>query len=297
MVTMGKLTAREQYEILYPEMGYMALLRNLRKLDEVGLKESDAKKIKKRLADPGEVAKSKQLPFRFYSAWMNVPTNRWKDALGAALNESLKNVPQVDGRSLILIDTSGSMEATMNPNRPRSSRSVFNASTGQQEEMGSRSPRRVDAAALFGIALAMANPGQVDVYGFASETMAVNNIVNSGKTILQVVDMFGKTIGRVGHGTEIQRAVTKTYNGQDRVFIFTDMQTMQGPWANRDVAKAVPMDKHVYGFDLTGYQNTAIDTSKPTRHEMGGLGDYIFSNVPRIEAGAAEKWPFEDDTV
>jgi hypothetical protein len=284
------LTATEQYELLYPEMGYMALLKNLRKLDEAGLGDTDAKIIQKRLGDPGEVAKSRQLPFQFYTAWLNVNSGRWRTALNKALNASLGNVPTMDGRSLILIDTSGSMGATMSNPHPGRRRTVFNSGTGRYQENIARQPRRVDAAALFGIAVAMANPGNVDVYGFATDQMAVNHIANSGKTLLQVVDMFGGTIGRVGHGTDIQRAVTNTYKGHDRVLIFTDMQTMAG--RNGDVARDVPKDKHVYGFDLSGYQNTALDTSASTRHEMAGLGDYVFDNVPRIEAGAAEKWPF-----
>lgn len=293
---MTKLTPAEQYELLVPEMGYMALLRNLRKLDEVGLKAATAKKIADKIGDPAEVAKSRQLPFRFYTAHMNTSTGRWKKALNAALTQSLENVPTFEGRTLILIDTSASMEAPMgDPHRPRKyPRRVINAATGLAEEVGSRVPRRVDAAALFGITLALANAGNVDVYGFATDQMAVNNIVGSGRGVLEVVDLFSRTVGKVGHGTEIQRAVDNTYAGQDRVIICTDMQTMGNVWGRTsgDVTRAVPQDKHVYGFDLTGYQHTAIDTASPTRHEMGGLGDHVFSNIPRIEAGAAEEWPF-----
>src|ERR1700722_19355660 len=184
MVT--RLTDAEQWEILIEEMGYMAQLRNLRNFDSAGINSALRNKVSQRLSNPAEVAKSKQLPFRFYSAWMNVKDQRWLPALEKALQNSVPNIPQLDGRSLILIDTSGSMQAEMsNPDaragwrRPR----VRNVQTGEEEDVTSKVPTRGVAAGLFGMALAMRTGGAVDVYGFADGQMAVNNIANSGKSL------------------------------------------------------------------------------------------------------------------
>jgi TROVE domain len=296
-----RLTDKEQWEILIQEMGYMALLRNLRNFDKVGIGKNHANRIAQFLSDPDEVAKSKQLPFRFYTAWMNTPSGRWKTPLDKALQASIPNIPSLDGRSLILIDTSGSMQGVMGtPNKNRGTGwrpKVRNISTGQEEETEPNIPRRVDAGALFGLALAMRNKGKVDVWGFADGQMAVTNLINSGKSLLETTELFGKQIGAVGHGTQIERAVRDTYKGQDRVFIFTDMQTVQHerawPYSDTgDVTRAVPQDKQVYGFDLAGYKNSAIDVT-PTRHEMGGLTDHTFGAIPLIEAGVAGVWPWE----
>ena len=298
---MTRLTDAEQWEILIEEMGYMAQLRNLRNFDAAGINSALRNKVSQRLSNPNEVAKSKQLPFRFYSAWLNVKDQRWLPALEKALQLSIPNIPQMDGRSLILIDTSGSMQAEMsNPENRGSYRRarVRNVMTGEEEDVTSKTPHRVDAAALFGMALAMRNAGSVDVYGFADSQMAVNNIVNSGKSLLAATELFGQQIGKVGHGTQIERAVRDTYAGQDRVFIFTDMQTVANEHigayggSGGDITRSVPKDKHVYGFDLSGYTNTAMDTS-PYRHEMGGLTDHTFGAVPQIESGASGKWPWE----
>jgi hypothetical protein len=52
-----------------PTMGYMALLRNLRTLVTLNVGDDVLQAAAKRLADPEEVAASRQLPFRFYSAY------------------------------------------------------------------------------------------------------------------------------------------------------------------------------------------------------------------------------------
>src|SRR3712207_7767035 len=50
---------------LAPTMGYMALLRNLRNFDEAGMPDEVAAVVAARLGDPDEVARSRQLPYRF----------------------------------------------------------------------------------------------------------------------------------------------------------------------------------------------------------------------------------------
>jgi hypothetical protein len=292
-----RLTDKEQWELLIHEMGYMALLKNLRNFDKVGVSTNIANRVAQKLSDPDEVAQSKQLPFRFYTAWMNTSTSRWKAPLDAALQASIPNIPTLEGTSLILIDTSGSMQVSMSKReRKYPYKRVRNIATGEEEDIEPKVPNRVDAAALFGLALAMRNPGKVDVWGFADGQMAVTNLITAGKGLLEATELFSKQVGKVGHGTQIERAVRDTYKGQDRAFIFTDMQTVnhERVWPYQDtgdVTRAIPSGRHVYGFDLSGYENSGMDVT-PTRHEMGGLTDHTFGAVPLMEAGVAENWPW-----
>ena len=53
-------------------LGYMAMLRNLRNMIDCGLDEETMQMVCDRLAAPNEVRKSKQLPFRFLSAYMEL---------------------------------------------------------------------------------------------------------------------------------------------------------------------------------------------------------------------------------
>jgi len=130
-MSVQRLTDREQWELFIPEMGYMALLRNLRNFDDAQVPDALAKAVAKKLSDPGEVKRSKQFPYAFHTAWLNVPSPRWKKALDKALDLSVPNLPELDGRNLILVDTSGSMSAPIsNTPQARRGRMAMDPNTG-----------------------------------------------------------------------------------------------------------------------------------------------------------------------
>lgn len=295
----ARLSDKEQWELFIPEMGYMALLRNLRNFDDSGVDASITEAIGEKLSSPDEVAKSRQFPYAFHAAWLNVPSARWKKYLDKALDLSVPNIPELDGRNLILIDTSGSMSAEMSPpaGRRRNQRPSVDPATGTWRNAGPESPTRMAAAAIFGIALGIRNKGKVDLWSFASGQEDLTALANppAGEGVLSSMDIFLSREGRVGHGTDIAAAIQNTYKGHDRVFVFTDMQSMpiEGQAnSSRDVTHAVPEDKHVYGFNLAGYTNTPVNTGT-YRHEMGGLTDATFSLVKNVEAGVAGVYPWE----
>ncbi len=93
------------------KVGYMALLRNLRNIIKSGAEITPVLQI---LSDPERVRKSRQLPFRFYSAYLtlsdeNILSGNTHRALEKALEVSVENMEQIPGRTLIAIDVSGSM--------------------------------------------------------------------------------------------------------------------------------------------------------------------------------------------
>lgn len=96
-------------------LGYMALLRNLRNIIVAGANVAPVLKV---LSNPTAVHKSRQLPFRFYSAWRELDSagmcsTRVSRVLDDAMQASCDNVDRLPGRTAILIDTSGSMSATV----------------------------------------------------------------------------------------------------------------------------------------------------------------------------------------
>ncbi|KOV77066.1 TROVE domain-containing protein [Nocardia sp. NRRL S-836] len=262
----GPMTA-QVWEALAPTMGYMSLIRNLRNFDEAGMSDEVAAQVAARLADPGQVARSRQFPFRFLSAYEAAPSLRWGHALDQALEASLSNLPALPGRSLILIDTSASMTGT-----GYSARSKV-------------TPAK--AAAVFGVALG-AKGEQVDVRGFASGVF--RHELRRGGSVISEVDRFLKRIGEVGHGTDIVGSLKASYRGHDRVFIISDMQTIGGH--GEGVSDVVPRHVPIYGFNLGGYQQGAYATGKANRHEFGGLTDSTFRMIPLLEAGRNADWPF-----
>lgn len=263
----SKLDKAKLWSALAPSMGYMAQLRNLRNFDEAGMPDAAADQVAARLADPEQVARSRQFPFRFLTAHENAPSLRWGHALDKALTASLSNVPALTGRTLVLIDTSASMT-----NAHFSAKSTMTAAK---------------AAAVFGVVLAMRCGA--DVYGFADGVF--KHEVPKGASALKEIDRFVRRTGEVGHGTNILASLQRTWSGHDRVFLISDMQTMDGRYA-QGVSTAVPSTVTMYGFNLGGYKATPIDSSRPNRAEGGALTDATFRMVPLIEAGRNAAWPW-----
>jgi len=111
--------------------------------------------------------------------------------------------------------------------------------------------------------------------------------VPKGASVIREVDRFVARTGEVGHGTEIAKSIHATYRGHDRVFVISDMQTM-----DRRTGSAVPASVALYGFKLGGYRPAAFATGSANRHEFGGLTDATFPILPLIEAGRDANWPW-----
>lgn len=92
------------------KVGYMALLRNLRNI--LTANPSNVNNVLDIIQDPVRVRKSKQLPFRFLSAYKeleNIGGSLVFDALENAVEASIENMPKLEGMTVIAVDTSGSM--------------------------------------------------------------------------------------------------------------------------------------------------------------------------------------------
>lgn len=272
---------REVWTALAPTLPYMALLRNLRGLDEAGIDNKLVRTLADKIADPEKVAKSRQLPFRFLSAYRAAPSDRWKQALTEAADASLGNIEALGGRTLVLVDTSGSMTSV-----PVSGRSKVTP---------------LQAGGLFGVALA--SRGEADLYGFAGGGWGVRNDVvfkhevRKGSSVLAETDRLVGRAGEVGHGTMMREAVAQTFNPKvhKRIVIVSDMQCMDsnGALSHGQGGVPVPDSVPVYAFNLGGYQPTAIDTRVRNRYELGGLTDATFAQIRHLEAGISQAWPWE----
>ena len=100
------------------KVGYMALLRNLRNIVKCG---ANLEPVLATLSDPVQVKKSRQLPFRFYSAYRTLKnagmmTPEIHKTLEKAMTCSIDNMETLDGRTLIALDVSGSMGQPISAN-------------------------------------------------------------------------------------------------------------------------------------------------------------------------------------
>ncbi len=253
------------WEAIIPSMGYMALLRNLRNFDQAGVSDEVAERVCKRLVDPEQVARSRQFPFRFYSAYKHTNSLRWAYALEKALGMSLANVPPMPGRTLILVDQSPSMF----PGYYFSTRNSSDITLAEQ-------------AALFGSALAL-RAESADLVGYGTNSYSVP--FTQGEAVLRTMTKF-----HVEDGTDTAAAVVHRFKGHDRIVIVTDEQTQRSRYGRID--DHVPAGVPVYTWNLGGYQHGHAPSGSRNRYTFGGLTDQMFAMIPLLERGANTSWPF-----
>lgn len=251
------------WEAVIPSMGYMALLRNLRNFQEKDVDRAVLKTVAKTLADPENVAESRQLPMRFLSAYRAVSnSNFFGQALEDALEASLQNVPSLSGKTLILVDRSGSMFWN------QSERSDLNFA---------------DSAALFGSALAV-RAENATLVEFGSLSREVK--FKKSDSVLKMIERFGD-LG----GTSTSAAVARHFNNHDRVIILTDEQA-SGRYGGTP-GSHIPKDVPLYNFNLVGYKYGS-EASGPNRYTFGGLTDASFKTIEYVERSRNATWPWED---
>src|SRR5579871_4344157 len=136
---------REVWERLLQEkkLGALALLRNLRNMAEV--------KVSEGLIDDAltRMKVERVLPFRFISAARYAP--QWEPELEKAMFKSLEGQPKLPGKTVLLVDVSGSMDAQLS----------------RRSEMS-----RTDAA--YGLAVLLREIAEkVSIYSFSDHLMRI----------------------------------------------------------------------------------------------------------------------------
>lgn len=253
------------WEAIIPSMGLMALVRNLRNFDQAGVRDTFADYVGNLLNDPEQVRKSRMFPLRFLSAYKTAPSLRWAWPLEQAVQHSLSNVPALPGRTLVLVDQSGSMNSGL------SDRSTVT---------------RAEAAALFGFALGLrAESADVYVYGadgtWARMTPKHRRVdLPLGASVLPLVKQHGRA--DMG-GTLTWTTLRDTYQGHSRIVVITDEQAHDQPGRLPDVP--------IVTFNVAGYR-AAHTSSGPNRVTVGGLTDAGFAMLGALDVRHRGEWPF-----
>lgn len=276
------------WEKVIPLMGYMSLLRNLRNFDQAGISRAAERLVEDRLTDPEQVRWSRQLPMRFLSAYRathgGATVSSWPKVIEQALNLSLANVPSLTGRTLVLVDLSGSM---------------YQSKVSDNSDL-----RYVDAAAVFGAALAL-RAEAADLYGFGWKPLRFR--FGKGDSLLPLAQRLVDTQvdgGPAGHhgqmfsglgGTETPTALRQTFRPDlyKRIVIVTDEQYTGWVGSSRVAevdAVLAEFDVPAYTWNLAGYKVAQSPSGSRKRHTFGGLNDSAFRMIPLLEAGQSQDW-------
>jgi hypothetical protein len=290
----GEMDARA-WETIIPSMGYMALLRNLRNFDKAGISRQVQREVEDKLTDPEQVARSRQFPLRFLSAYRATATadvvTAWGPAIEQALNLSVQNIPTLQGRTLIMVDLSQSM---------------YDGKLSDSSDL-----TWADAASVFGAALALRTKSDLYTFGSASteypQAIRRIRVPDRGSILPLVRNMTEEVVHFPGYapikgmgGTDtplaLRSALALDTGGKpyDRIVILTDEQYQQyGSWrtAAHDVDTVLSaFPNPVYTWNLAGYRVAQTRGGQRKRHTFAGLTDGAFRLIPLIEAGEHQDW-------
>ena len=258
----GKLDAKF-WEAMIPSMGIFALVRNLRNFDDAEIGKEAIAIVKAKLTDPETIRKSRMFPLRFFQALTATQTLHYAEALEDAINVATSNVPRLPGKTLILVDISGSMDGA-----------ISDRSTST----------RLAPASIFGAALAV-QAEDATLVAF-SDTSKVVPVRKNASVLLATKDI----VTALPHmGTQTWQAVGRHFADHDRVIILTDEQadlSFQLP------SNIVPETVPIYTFNLAGYAVGHAPSGQKNRYAFGGLSDAGFTVIELLEAGTDAQWPF-----
>jgi 60 kDa SS-A/Ro ribonucleoprotein len=292
--------------VMSNKLGYMAILRNLRNILTDG---SDAafEVALETIEDKHKVLKSKQLPFRFLSAYAEIEKLKTADnsvensdikqnksdltkitkalqAIEKAVIYSVDNLPNIGGKTLILSDNSGSMRGD----------------AGGASLVSAMSKRTTaDIANLFAALYhAKASDTMIGLFG----DRLVTPKIDAQSTVFDTFKILDTAAQTCGPGTEtgiftMLEQLIKEKIMVDRIVIFSDCQIGKGcNWYDTNNRRANDFDAlfqkykainpqvMTYSINLKGYDTTVFNENVMT---VSGWSDKIFTMIAALEKGSS----------
>jgi hypothetical protein len=263
----GKLDAKF-WEAMIPSMGIFAVVRNLRNFDDAGISKEARAKVVAKLTDPETIRKSRMFPLRFFQALEATKTLYYAQALEEAINLATSNVPRLPGKTLIMVDVSGSMDYPLSD--------MSNV-------------KRLAPASIFGAALAV-RAENADLVAFSSTSKNIP-FRKDASVLLVTKDIVQSMLHQ---GTNTWDALRTHLKDHDRVVILTDEQASYGSFIynQTEINKLLSDVKRLYTFNLAGYSAGQAQSGKKNSYTFGGLTDAGFSVIELLERGEDASWPF-----
>ncbi len=255
--------SKETWESLVTQdkLGYMALIRNLNNLVKYQISDVTFQIAINKLVDKEAILHSKLLPFRFYTAYKTVQGNRsLSDAISEAMDIAVSNVPEFKGKTLIAIDTSGSM-------------------------MGDP----IEKAAIFGATLLKTNAG-ADVILYDTD---IQEFKGSGRTpVVDLADRIIKDANGGGTNTSLVFQYAEKKGIYERIIIISDNESWADSCFNSGTQetynrykKNTGADPFVYAIDIEGYGTKDITGAIDKVFHLSGWSNRLLDFVAQAEKG------------
>lgn len=280
------------------KVGYMALLRNLRNILDAGCSGASITQVCDYLSNETAVKSSRQLPFRFLSAYRMLTTGvapvpkrrlcgtvpcavkdnvignpqlgKVLEALETAIIHSTQNIPMFDGENvLIATDVSGSMCHPVSPH-----------SVVQYYDIGSV------------LAMLVHHKAKNTVTGLFGDKFEVYPFPKTG--ILRNSEKVYELEGRVGYSTlgyKVLEYANAARVDFDKILIFTDCQMYGTSNTGSDINKEWKKYKtqnpnaRLYLFDLCGYGTVPVSLRDNDVTLISGWSDKVFDVMDAMDNG------------
>jgi len=303
-----KGASKETWESILPKMGIMARIRNLRNFLEHDVSTEMLKKfVIEPLHNQQTIAKSKQLPFRWYAAYraLNPTVDPQRDsvygrsiygrqdrppkdgiyvhpmyqvvleALETAVKLSIANVPHLNGRTFITADNSGSMDSALSERGTIRCWEVSNLLAAMSNEICDES--------------------LVSVFGTYHKVVPIQK----GGNIFDSMFRMRKT--DVDHSTDAWKAIAYLTDQKflvNRILLFSDMQcyrsgasdygwrtskSLAEEWQRyKQLCSANGVKPYLYSIDLRGYGTSQFPEDKQVA-TLAGWSDNVFRFITAFE--------------
>lgn len=255
------------------EMGYMALIRNLRNIAQAGVSNEILERVAARIRDPKAVEKSRMLPWAFINAYDVAVEDKLpavlRNAVSDAIELSLGNMPSLGERVWFIGDVSGSMKSGC---------------------AGVKNPP-VKTMAILMAAMFKAQKGEVAISLFSDNAEFITGL-NPRDSVTTLYESIMKKV--YGGGTNIDAAFAqKPQLGwePDTVVVLSDMEVNAGSHATWSYNLRVPAkglfkkDTLQIAINLNSSETTPLDP-RDGWIQLQGWSEKLFKYVELKRNGA-----------
>ena len=287
---------KEVWEFLIQEdlVGYMALMRNLRNMLQAGVGPKTVQAASMKIADRDEVLRSKQLPFRYLSAY-------------CALNGAAGIADEADMSELLAAVKLASNVAAENIRIPGVT-AIFADGSGSMTTANVSEKSSVTCAQAAGVmaGIAAKSGDRTYLFEFATDVREVR--FSKTDTVLDIAAKVATGNGVNGHGTDgykIPKALMEKGLTPDRVIVLSDMQCWNsksyGGWNSRSSSRALcdtwadyvkssaeAKNTWLHCVHLNGYGDSPVDEGARV-HQIGAFSEKVFDILLQVEGAIGEE--------